>query len=140
VIHLVWYCSRNCMNLICLRCCCESVVWLWIWCVCCLKFSLCKTNWFICDLNQFISSLHLISLASRFIKVFQIVKTIFRGLNWRKIFLSSIHPSSWTQPKTFSWCLEHVRMNRSYSKGLRISFYYMHIALGLVSHLTMLKW
>ena len=35
-----------------------------------------------CSLNQFISLLHLISLAPRFIKVFQIAKTIFKGLNF----------------------------------------------------------
>jgi len=60
-----------------------------------------KRNWFIRGLNQFIFLLHLISLAPRFIKVFQIAKTIFKGLNWEKSFKVQFIPF-WTQPKTFS--------------------------------------
>ena len=52
-------------------------------------------------LNQFIFLLHLISLAPRFIKVFQIARIIFKGLNWEKSFKVQFTPS-WTQPKTFS--------------------------------------
>ena len=70
--------------------------------ICCVLISVSITNWFIRALNQFISLLYPISLAPRFIKIFQITKTIFKGLNWIKIFQSSIHPPSWTQPKTFS--------------------------------------
>ena len=70
---------------------CKSV-WLWICCVFEKLLSVCITNWFIRALNQFISLLHLISPAPRFNKVFQIVKTIFKGLNWEKSFKVQFSP------------------------------------------------
>jgi len=83
---------------------CESAV-----CVVWKLLSAYTTNWFIRAFNQFISLLHLISLAPRFINVFQIAKTIFKGLNkLGKIFQSSIHPPSWTQPKTFSVLISYL--------------------------------
>ena len=77
-------------------------VWLRI---CCVLISVSITNWFIRALNQFISLQYSISLIPRFIKVFQIAKTIFKGLNWIKSFKVQFTPLSWTQPKTFSYII-----------------------------------
>jgi len=54
--------------------------------ICCVLISVSITNWFIRALNQFISLQYSISLIPRFIKVFQISKIIFKGLNWLKFF------------------------------------------------------
>jgi len=106
VILLLELCECNLIKVLLWNC---KFVLLWIYCVLEKLLSVCITNWFIRALNQFISLLHLISLAPRFVKVFQIAKTIFKGLNWKKIFQSSIHPPLELSLKHFHnlFCVDH---------------------------------
>jgi len=73
-------------------------------------------------LNQFISLLHPISLAPRFNKVFQIVKTIFKGINWEKSFKVSVSFFCYY----FSYVLNvHIKKQfEAISISLIIIFYY----------------
>ena len=107
----VWFCVFLCilklkqseLDLINVLLWLYNSVWLRIYCV---LISVSITNWFIRALNQFISLQYSISLLPRFIKVFQIAKTIFQRSKLVKIFQSSIHSTLELSLKRFHFRLD----------------------------------